>query len=216
MSKALTAKMIYDLDHVNVASQRAGGLGTILSGGITPPSSSTGTFSAVSRIKYTTAPSVKSATGTLAAIPLTALAQTGYTAGIIQPDVPRNVTIKGNAAGIGGNVVIHGTDYAGTVVSDTIALNAAVEVLGVVAFATITSIDFPVQTHAGTDTVSIGRGAKIGLPVALADAALLLAHDFDGAADGGAFTPSATLSLCVCAISGTMDGVKKVDLYFVN
>jgi hypothetical protein len=214
MSKALTAKMVYDLDRMNVSSQRAGGIGTILSGGITPPA--VGALAAGSIMKYTVAPTVKSATATMLATALTAAPQVGFTTGLVQPDVPRNITIKGNAAGNAGNVVIHGTDINGTVVSDTIALNAAVEVVGLVAFKTITSVDLPAETHAGTDTVSLGRGVKIGLPVALADAALLLAHEFNGANDAGTFVPSATINLCVFPVAGTMDGIIKVDLWFYN
>jgi hypothetical protein len=214
MSKALTAKMIYDLDHMNVASQRAGGLGTILTGGITPPSSSTGIFSAVAEVKYTTAPLVDDLVSVHAALTLTGLAQPGVITGITSPDVPRTVSITTSANQV-GNVVVHGTDYAGNVVSDTIAEGNATTTNGVVAFATITSIDFPARSAPG-DTVSLGRGVKIGLPVALNDAALLLAHDFNGTNDAGSFTASATLSLCVWSVAGTMNGVKKLDLYFVS
>src|SRR6266545_3502154 len=50
---------------------------------------------------------------------------------ITNPDVPRTVTIKGNAGGIAGNVVVHGTNVEGAVITDTIALNGATEVEGV-------------------------------------------------------------------------------------
>lgn len=108
-------------------------------------------------------PAVGSATATKAAIALTSSAQTGVTAGITQPDVPRNLTAKGNASGITGNVVITGKDAANATITETIALSGATEVAGNKAFKTVTSINYPAETHAGTDTVSIGRGAKIGL-----------------------------------------------------
>lgn len=104
-----------------------------------------------------------SAVGIHAAMPLTAIIQTIAT-GFTQPSVPRNITIKGNAVGIAGNVTIHGTNYENAVISEVIALNAANEVLGNKAFKTVTSVDLPIQTNVGTDTVSIGFGEKLGLP----------------------------------------------------
>jgi hypothetical protein len=108
-------------------------------------------------------PAAPSATATKAALALTASPQAGVTAGITQPDVPRNMTIKGNASGNAGNVTIHGTNENDAVITETIALNGATEVVGNKAFKTVTSIDYPAETHAGTDTVSIGRGSKLGL-----------------------------------------------------
>lgn len=111
----------------------------------------------------TVTPAAVSATATHAAIALTNQAQAGIATGIVQPDVPRNITIKGNAAGNAGNVTIHGTNVADEVITETIALNGATEVVGNKIFKTVTAIDLPAETHAGTDTVSLGRGGKIGL-----------------------------------------------------
>lgn len=108
-------------------------------------------------------PAAVSATGVMAATALTSGAQAGVTAGITSPVIPRNVTIKGNASGNAGNVVVHGTNMNGTAISETIALNGATEVPGSKVFKTVTSVDFPAETHAGTDTTSIGLGGKIGL-----------------------------------------------------
>lgn len=108
-------------------------------------------------------PDAVSATGVMAATALTAGAQAGVTAGITQPDVPRNVTVKGNASGITGDVIVHGTNINGDVINETIALNGSTEIAGNKAFKTVTSVDFPAETHAGTDTVSVGIGGKIGM-----------------------------------------------------
>lgn len=108
-------------------------------------------------------PSAPSATGVMGASPLTASPQMGVTAGITNPDVPRNVTATGNAAGIVGNVVIHGTDEQGNALTETIALNGSTTVAGTRIFKTVTSVDLPAQTHAGTDTVSVGKGSSLGL-----------------------------------------------------
>jgi hypothetical protein len=109
-----------------------------------------------------TAPDAPSATAVHAAVTLTAAAQT-VTTSITNPDFPRLVTVKGNASGITGNVVIAGTNIRGESISDTIALNGASEVAGVKAFKTVTSITLPIQTHAGTDNVSVGISDKLGL-----------------------------------------------------
>lgn len=108
-------------------------------------------------------PGAASATGVKAATALTSGAQTGLTSGITSPSTPRNVTAKGNASGITGNVVIHGTDEAGNTITETIALSGSTEVAGNKVFKTVTSVDLPAETHAGTDTVSIGKGSKLGL-----------------------------------------------------
>lgn len=115
-----------------------------------------------------------SAVGIHAAIAMAAIVQS-IVAGFTQPSVPRNITIKGNAVGNAGNVTIHGTNYENVAISEVIALNGATEVLGVKAFKTITSVDLPVETHAGTDTTSIGFGEVLGLPYKRAHNTVLFA-----------------------------------------
>lgn len=90
-----------------------------------------------------------------AAITLSAVTQS-VTTGITNPPSPRALSVTGNAAGITGDVVLTGTDYAGGAASETLALDGDKTVFGRVAFATVTTIEVPVQTHVGTDTVSIG------------------------------------------------------------
>jgi len=85
-----------------------------------------------------------------------------------QPDVPRNLTVKGNDGNVTGDVVIDGTNAAGAVITETIALNGANVVVGNKAFATVTSITLPDYAVANTERVRVGVGAKLGLPVALA------------------------------------------------
>ena len=209
----ITAKKIYDLDHMNEASRRAGGVGTLLMGGAIVPD--VGSIHVVRKLKYETTPAVKSATATKTALALTASAQVGVTAGIVQPDVPRTMTIKGNASGMSGNVTIHGTNMAGTVVSDTIALNGAVEVLGVVGFASVTSIDYPAETHSSTDTISIGRGAGIAFPSPINNTSAVLTHDLDNANDVGTVVADKTLGKSVYIVSGALNGAKVLSLTYV-
>lgn len=110
---------------------------------------------------------VASNVNVLAATAQTAAAQT-ITANITQPSVPRNLIVKGNAVGNAGDVVVTGTNFQGVVITETFALNGATAVVGAKAFRSVTSIALPVETHAGTDTVSLGTGEKIGLPYKLA------------------------------------------------
>ena len=79
-------------------------------------------------------------------ITLGAAAQT-ITTGITNPDYPRALAVAGNAAGIAGNVVIAGTNYAGEAITDTIALDGTTSKPGTKAFKTVTSITVPAQTH---------------------------------------------------------------------
>ncbi len=108
-----------------------------------------------------TNPLLGTATLLHAAIPLTsAIQQHALT---VNPDFPRIVSVKGNASGITGNCIITGTNIRGEAITETIALSGASEVFGVKAFKTVTNIQLPAETHAGTDTVSIGAGDALGL-----------------------------------------------------
>lgn len=101
-----------------------------------------------------------------AAIALTGSPQTGVVP-TGQPDVPRQVSIKGNAGGNAGNVVFHGKDSLGNSLSETLALNGTSIVYSTNAFAQVDTVDLPAETHAGTDTVELGTGPALGLPVAI-------------------------------------------------
>lgn len=167
-----------------------------------------------SLVHYQVAPDAVSATAVHAAIALTAETQEITTA-ITDPDVPRTVTVKGNASGITGDVVITGTNIANEAITDTIALSGASEVEGVKAFKTVTQIDLPVETHAGTDTVSVGMAKKFGLPHIVDNAALLLVKLFDGSADSGTLAVDADeIEKNLFALNGTPNGTKLLDLYY--
>ena len=106
----------------------------------------------------------KNSTAVHAAIPLTAVgAGQDIAADITNPAVPRNAIIKGNASGVAGNVVLTGPNYMDEEITETIALNGAAAVEGTKAFKAFTKIHVPPEVHAGTDTVSIGFGDKLGL-----------------------------------------------------
>jgi hypothetical protein len=209
----MTAAQIKLLDNMNVASQKAGGLGSRLDylqyNGVASVPAAVGTMTAhvFQQYTYTTAPILGTATTVSAAIPLTASAQTAY-AITKTLDVPRVVNVTGNASGITGNVVIHGTDFAGTVITNTIALSGTSTVAGTKAFASVTSVDFPAQTHSGTDTVSVGVSTTIvGLPSVLIASGNLLSATFNGSTDAGSVAVSTTLSQNLWTTAGTFTGL---------
>lgn len=156
-----------------------------------------------------------SATNVLAATALTAAAQVIIT-NITNPSVPRNVRIVGNAAGITGNVTVKGTNFKGDVINEVIALNGVTAVEGNKAFKTVTEIDLPIQTHAGTDTVSVGTGEKLGLPYKLAHNTVLSAF-LDNAKEATAPTvtvDSANIENNTVDLSSALSG-KVVDVYLI-
>lgn len=93
-----------------------------------------------------------------------------------QPDVPRNLQIVASGTAT-GNVVITGTNIRGVVITETIALNGATPVLGLKAFATVTSIQLPTV---GATTINVGTGVKLGLD-RMIPSDLVLATSVNGA-----------------------------------
>jgi hypothetical protein len=167
-------------------------------------------------VHYQITPAAKSATAVHAAIAMDDVAVVVTTA-ITNPDVPRVVTVKGNASGITGNVVITGTNAAGEAITDTIALNGSSEVSGAKAFKTVTQIDLPVEVHAGTDTVSIGRADVFGLPHIVYNALCMLVKIFDGSTDGGTTAVDADeLEKNLYTPAGTPNGAKVLDLFYLK
>lgn len=144
---------------------------------------------------------------------LDAAAQT-LTQGFTHPDVPRALSVKGNAAGIAGNIVITGTDANGFPLSETIALNGTSVVAGAVAFAKITKIVLPARTAAG-NTVQVGVTNKLGLWHSLAWDSRLVTQ-FDGAADAGTLAiDSDEVYKNLFTPAGTLDGTKILRIVYV-
>lgn len=114
-----------------------------------------------------TAPAALSNTAVKAAVTLAVGATTTVTTGITNPDVPRALIVKGNQAGVAGNVVITGTNINNEVITETIVAVDNTAVNGAKAFKTVTQIVFPQQVGAG-DTISIGYNNKLGLQYKLA------------------------------------------------
>lgn len=150
-----------------------------------------------------------------AAITLPTSGTTTVNTGITNPTVPRALRIKGNAAGITGNVVITGTNYNDDVITETIAANGANAVECNKAFKTITQIVVPTRTQA-SDTISVGFNEKLGLPYLLAHNTVIFAF-LDNAKEGTA--PTVTVSSTALE-SNTIDlntslSGKVVDVYLL-
>jgi hypothetical protein len=100
-----------------------------------------------------------------AVLALTALGATAssVTTGFTNPAVPRNVKVDGSAVNITGNVKVYGTNFAGEVINETIALNGTTAVAGNLAFRTITTVDLPARTNTPAKqkaTVAVTAGAS--------------------------------------------------------
>lgn len=173
-----------------------------------------GTLTNAPILKYSIAPANADTDYVHAAILLVETVTQTITTGITNPDVPRIVSVTG-VTNVTGNVVVHGTDMDGTVISDTIATNGAATVLGAKAFKTVTSIVVPPYAVAGTENVIIGIGNKFGMPKALTNTGMLLVKNFDNSADTGTLTASSTLASCFFAINGTPNSAKLLDLWFI-
>lgn len=179
------------------------------------PAIAAGTLEAMFGQHYQITPDAVDADVIHAAITLPETGTTAVTTAITSPDVPRILSITGNAAGITGNVVIAGTNIAGEAIADTIAAVDDGTIDGAVAFATVTSITVPARNAEG-DTISVGVGKSFGLPHIVGNAALLLVKLFDGSADDGVLTVDADeIEKNLFALDGTPDGEKLIDLYYL-
>jgi hypothetical protein len=163
---------------------------------------------------YAFAPAAVGNGSVLAATPLLDDTIQNITLGITHPDVPRCVSMKGNVAGITGNVVIHGMNANGTRITETIALNAATVVVGLLAFSKITKIILPARVASG-NTVSVGLTAKLGLWHFLTWDSRLITQ-FDGSADAGTLAIDADeVEKNQFTAAGTLDGVKVLRIVYI-
>lgn len=95
----------------------------------------------------------------------TVLAETDptvVTEGITDPDVPRVLSITGNAGTVTGDVVISGLDALDNEITDTITTNGTNTVNGTKAFKTVTSITLPAR-GAESDEISVGTTSSLGI-----------------------------------------------------
>jgi hypothetical protein len=135
----------------------------------------------------------------LAAQATSASAITTVTSFLAQPDVPRNIVITpgGTTADVpAGDITVTGTNIKGETISETFTLtaNQSSASTGSKAFATVTSIVFPIQDGAAA-TYDVGSGVKIGLPTTMPVASVI-----DCFVDGVRETTAATVAHSTSAV----------------
>ncbi|MBI3946161.1 MAG: right-handed parallel beta-helix repeat-containing protein [Armatimonadetes bacterium] len=90
-------------------------------------------------------------------------AEQSIVAGILQPDVPRSLSVTcTNNAAPAGTVTVEGTDARGRAASEAFALSPGRTVTGVKAFARVSRVTIPAAVGAA-DTVSVGIADRLGL-----------------------------------------------------
>jgi len=140
---------------------------------------------------------------------------------LAQPDFARNITVTVAATTAGhvaaGNIVVAGKDMSGAAISENLSVTAdtPATITGSLAFASVTSVTVPVQ-DGDSVTIDVGWGKKFGIPYKLATSALAILKLFDGSADTGTVTASATtLAENVIALNGAPNAAKHIDLYLI-
>lgn len=166
----------------------------------------------IGHINYPATATVASdADGILAAFELGAagLAATEF---LKQPPVARNLTIVASDTQT-GKVTVYGHNIAGEPIEEEFTLESTTPVVGAKAFKTVTKIVLPVKV--GAETIDVGWGELIGLPVMLSAAPLCWLLD-DGVADTApSFTVDGDeLEKNTFDFDGALDG-SVLDLFLV-
>lgn len=166
------------------------------------------------KVQTVTTPDTASAAAVASALATLVDAQTGVTAGLTSPDVCRAL-VAVCTAGLTGSLVIHGTNIDDEVVSDTITLNGATPVPGMVAFKTVTSVDIPAWNAEG-DTVNIGTTDKFGAEVLLTEDTLIkaTAAGIHEATRPTVVTDAADVEKCTIDPNTAANGSKTFKFYY--
>lgn len=148
------------------------------------------------------------ATVTLTASPVHAASTTF----LVQPDVPRNIILTGNA-GANEVVTVNGLAADGvTAVQEAFTLSGSTPQVGAKAFKTLTSVTYVTGTH----TCAFVFGDVLGLHALLDGNSIKIAWNFNKTAEVGTLAVSSSvLASNTYAPAGTLDGTKPVDLYFI-
>ena len=132
-----------------------------------------------------------------------------------QPDMARNVSVTHTAVSTVdtlGTVVFVGTDYNGAALTETLTPSNGTVVYGTKAFKTITSITGAGWVAGSTaDTITVGYGSLIGLPVALPAASGTVLGTLDTVV-AVKVTSGTTLATSTVTEAGG-DGSKKLTIY---
>lgn len=145
-----------------------------------------------------------------------------YTVADTTPDgtIPRNITVTataGDTADTMGTIVIVGTDADGDALTETITPAAGSTVAGTKAFKTVTSVTgagWAIDgSEATNDTIVVGFGALVGLPIVLPDATGTTLTTLSTTVAASATTGGTLATSTVDASGGTYNGSKKLYIY---
>ena len=144
-------------------------------------------------------------------------AAANYTTFVNDMPYARTVTAVCSAAQT-GNMVITGTNIDGVAISETIALTSDTPVESTKAFKTVTNINLPVK--AGSETIIVGWGDKVGLLFKLTAAAKdrpIIEATLDGVIEATAPTITADadeLEKNLIDLDSSLNG-KEVCIYYL-
>lgn len=146
---------------------------------------------------------------------------TAHTLAITTLDVPRNVSVTVTTAGsadVAHDYVITGTDYNGNALTETITCINGSTVAGTKAFKTVSSVVsagwvINATSTSTADTVTVGVGALLGLPVSLASTTTTLLTTVGSTVGSYATTRGTLATSTVAASGGTYNGSNKVTVY---
>lgn len=166
----------------------------------------------IGHIRYTSAQTVASdADGLLASFELDTAGLSTSTFLNAMP-YARNLTVVASAAQT-GKVTVFGTDIAGNPIEEVFTLNGVTPQVGVLAFKTVTKVVCPAKL--GTETIDLGWGELIGLPMTLASAPFAWAMDDGAQSTAPTFTVDASvLAKNVVDFNGTHNG-SVLDLFIM-
>lgn len=143
-----------------------------------------------------------------------------------QPDVPRNITVTATAVGTAdtmGTITVTGTNINNLSITETIVPVAGSLVAGIKAFKTVTSVVgagwVKDAVEATTDTIIVGTGTELGLPLVLDSATEVMMGVLGTTitATNPTVTNPATLEGTTIDMSaGTYDGTKKALVFIVD
>lgn len=110
-------------------------------------------------------------------------AAASITAGLTNPAVPRNIKVDAST-NITTKVKVHGTNFAGEVISEELELTGTTAKAGSLAFKTITKVDLPARTNVPakqTETIQVTAGCSTSGDIAVAVTATTLLGAKSGA-----------------------------------
>jgi len=135
-----------------------------------------------------------------------------------------NVSVTHTAVGTVdtlGTITVDGTDVNDAVIQEVITPSNGIAVYGTKAFKSVTAVtgaDWVIDgVEATEDTITVGFGGIIGLPLVLAAAAdLVMATHGTGVLNAPTVAVGATIEACTIDLSTAGDGSKRLRLFYQN